>query len=338
MPSIKIPKYPFPVPNNHNIIWNPLSGFVDLNIIGHYVVNDDLKMFKIILFEHFDSGYFRGQNKDYPRLTTSLQRLKMPWDICLAQIQKSEFIDWFLRSPYYQLFAYNFELAPNKDTPAGQGLKFCFDLEAISQHYEFATNYLDITTKKDIALFFAYTYKDKKSGEYKPVEDFSSFRPCLYEAPCNSPIYNPFNSDVRIIGFQPLRRPILQYAMGICMDNSAVDYTCEFIKRELPREKKNAYEIYDKFEGGKGLFPDDYASLAAEMIKNRVLNEKIINFEIFSNYCKKFDQSPKALETKLKNAGYTFSDDKLLMTEEATQIMQKDVKETLVPWIHEYVR
>ena len=338
MSSIKIPKCPFPNPYKHNIVWNPLWGFKDMDIVGHYIVNKDKTMFKIMLWEHFNCSYFRGQNKDFPSFLTSLQRLKTPLDRCLAYVQKEEFIDWFLRTPYYQYFAYNVELPHDKNTPIGQGMKFCFDLEAIAQHYEFATNYLDITTKKDIALFFAYTYKDQKTDEYKPIEDFNAFQPHLFEVSYNSCLKEPFNPDVRIIGFQPLRRPILQYAMGICMDSPKTDYNCEFIKCALPTEKQKAYEIYDKFEGGKNLFPNDFASLIAKKIKDRVVKEKIINFDIFLKYCKLNQQDTKEMENILHNNGYNFSNEKLLITKDDEIFMQKEIDEVFIPWVDEFVR
>lgn len=339
MTSIPIPKCPFPNPYNHRIMWTPLTGHVDLDIIGHIILNNDKTHFKIMLWEEFSSnfGFFRGQNKDFPNFKTSWQKLNTPLERFLGWVQKEEFIDWFIRTPYFTHFAYKIEFAENNNIPEGEGLKFCFDFEAIAQHYEFPTNYLDITTKKEIAEFFAYTYKDETTGEYKPVEDFNKYQPHLYSSVGSNVFYNPRNQDIRIVGFQPLLRPILQFAMAINYENPVYDYNQEFHKIALPKERRKAFEIYDKFEGGKKIFPDDYASNAASMIQKRVTNERIINFETFLKYCKEFKQNPKDIKRKLHSKGYKFSDDKLLITAKASQDMQNHIDETLLPWINEFV-
>lgn len=51
------------------------------------------------------------------------------------------------------------------------GNKFEFDLEALAQHYNFKTNYLDVTRDREVVEFFAYTYIDD-NGKYQPRTDF----------------------------------------------------------------------------------------------------------------------------------------------------------------------
>jgi hypothetical protein len=53
------------------------------------------------------------------------------------------------------------------------GNKFEFDLEALAQHYNFKTNYLDVTRDIEVAEFFAYTYIDD-TGKYQPITNFDS--------------------------------------------------------------------------------------------------------------------------------------------------------------------
>ena len=55
MLSNKIPKYPFSNPYKHNIVWTPL-GFRDMDVVGHYIINNELKLFKIMLWEQFNGG------------------------------------------------------------------------------------------------------------------------------------------------------------------------------------------------------------------------------------------------------------------------------------------
>jgi hypothetical protein len=341
MTSVPIPEYPFPNPYNHRIMWTPFHLFIDLDIVGHMILNEDKTRFKIMLFEQFNGdlgGYYRGQNKDYPTFMTSWQKLKTPLEKCIGWMQKEEFIDWFIRTPYFEHFATRIEFAYKNDLPEGSGAKFCFDFDAIAQHYEFPTNYLDITTKRDIAEFFAYTYKDEKTGKYKPVEDFNKYHPVLYSSFASNVLNNPYNNDIRIVGFQPLLRPILQYAMAINYEDNLIDYNKEFHKIELPQEKEKSFEVFDKFEGGKKIFPDDdCATFAANLIREQTEDKKILNPEIFMKYCKEFNQNLKDIKNRLIRQGYRFSDKKVLMTKETLQDMQKHIDEKLIPWINEFV-
>lgn len=339
MTSVPIPEFPFPNPHNHKFIWTPLTGFIDTDIKGHLVLSNDNTMFKIMLWD-FDGveGYCRGQNKDFPTFQTSWQRLKTPMDRFLGWIQKQSFIDWFMRTPYYQHFAYNLEFAEYPDKiPEGMGAKFCFDFEAIAQHYEFPTNYLDMTTKRDVAEFFAYTYIDKK-GNYQPIYDFTEYQPTLYIQKYNGELSNPYNPNVRIVGFQPLLRPIRQYAMAINLENVDINYKEEFYKEFMKKDKKKAKDIFEKFEGGKTLFPDDYASIAEHMIRHRILIEKVIETKLLIKYCDKFKEQPKVMRERLKKQGYKFSDDTLLINEEVEKFMKEDIDKNLIPWLKEHVR
>ena len=264
-----------PNPYNHRLMRTPFGIIVDLDIKGQIILNEQYKMYKIMIYERLNGdigGYFRGENDKYPTFMTSYQKLSNDIERCLGLLQKREFIDWFIKTPYYEYFAYGSEYAPNPETtPKGEGYKFCFDLEAIAQHYEFQTNYLDITTKRDVALFFAYTHK--VNGKLVPLENFNDIQPCLYSS-FGSSLEHPYNLDVRVVGFQALPRPLKQQAMAINLENCKTDYKKEMQYEELPCDRRNAFRIYDKMEGGKLLMPDDWASRVAEQIKFKYENER----------------------------------------------------------------
>lgn len=325
-----------PNPYSHRIIRIPF-GFFDLDIKGHIILNEKYKTYKIMIFETFNGeigGYFRGENSKFPTFKTSWQKLENNFERCIGWLQKREFIDWFKRTPYFEHFAYKSEFAPYPETTLeGEGYKFCFDLEAIAQHYEFPTNYLDITTKREIAEFFAYTHNVNR--KLIPIENFTDFQPCLYSSSGCS-LENPHNPDVRIVGFQVLPRPLMQQAMAVNLENCVTNYKKEMHCRELPCDKKRAFAIYDKMEGGKLLMPDDWAGKASDMIKARYENEKLIHNGVFEKYCKEFKQNPKDIIKRLKNKGFNLTEEYLLITNEAKAQMQKDIEENIIPWINEY--
>ena len=330
----------FPMPSNsynHRIMKTPF-GIFDLDIKGRIILNEQYKMYKIMIFEMFNGdigGYFRGENDKYPTFLTSYQKLTNDIERCLGWLQKREFIDWFEQTPYYEYFAYESEYAPHTETtPKGEGYRFCFDLEAIAQHYEFPTNYIDITTKRDVAKFFAYTHKE--NGKLVPLEKFNGIQPCLYSS-FGSSLENPYNPDMRIVGFQALPRPLNQQAMAINLENCNTDYKKEMQCEELPCDKRQAFNIYDKMEGGKLLMPDDWASRISKQIKSKYENERLIHTLTFEKCCQEFNQKPEDLIKSLANYGYDLSDEHISVTDDAKADMQNDLKKNIIPWINEFV-
>lgn len=323
---------------NHRIVWTPF-GFINTDIKGHIILNRDKSFFKIMMFEMLsgDIGFYRGENRNFPSFQTSWQRLDTPLKYCLEWILKEEFLVWFQKTPYFKYFASQIEFAYNNNLPEGQGAKFAFDFEAIAQHYGFATNYLDITTKREIAEFFAYAYWDDKEEKYKPVEDFNIYHPHIFTSFGSKELLNPFNPDIRIVGFQPLLRPICQFAMAINFDNPSVDYNNEFYRIDLPQEKSKSFEVYDQFKGGEELFPPDYATQSAKMIRDKTEKYRDINYDSFMKYCKVFNQNPKDITKRLNNKGYRISNIVLQITDELLQDMQNHIEQRLMPWLKEHV-
>lgn len=150
-----------------------------------------------------------------------------------------------MQTPYYQL----------------QNIKvidcnFEFDLEALAQHYEFKTNYIDLTKNIEVAEFFAYTYLDDNMN-YQPISDFKQYHPHIYRARISDLM--SYNKNIlTIVGFQAALRPLRQTAMAINLSNgnkTIKDDIFEEIEIELTPEKakQKAFDIYNKFEGGKKL-------------------------------------------------------------------------------------
>mgnify|MGYP002626920125 CR=1 FL=1 len=96
-------------------------------------VSDD--KFRILLGNEYEPYLYRGENQKFDYFKPSLQRFEINSpSYCLEWIKKELFIDTFKKTPYYerlcglQVWKYYFD----------------FDLEAIAQHYEFKTNYIDL--------------------------------------------------------------------------------------------------------------------------------------------------------------------------------------------------
>ena len=144
------------------------------------------------------------------------------------------------------------------------------------------------------------------------------------------------NKDIRIVGFQVLQRPTKQQAMAIYLARN-IDYRKEMHCDELPRDKKAAFEIYDKMNGGELLFPDDYASRIATAIKNKYDQEKIINEDVFEDYCKEFALNPSKAKRYFSNLGYSITYDKVESSEKEKNNMQEEIDTEIIPWINEFI-
>ena len=133
-----------------------------------------------------------------------------------------------------------------------------------------------------------------------------------------------------------LQRPTKQQAMAIYLARN-IDYRKEMHCEELPRDKKAAFEIYDKMNGGELLFPDDYASRIATAIKNKYDQEKIINEDVFEDYCKEFALNPSHAKRYFNNLGYSITYDKVESSEEEKNNMQEEIDTEIIPWINEFI-
>ena len=202
--------------------------------------------FRILLGNEYEPYLYRGENNKYDYFQPSLQRYEfLSPEYCLAWLKKEEFKERFKYTPYYkcllQLRVMNHQ--------------FDFDLEAIAQHYGFATNYIDLTRSKEIAEFFAYTYWDSTDGCYKPIT--ANYSPRIYKAKMADAIrYNP--EIYQIVGFQACLRPLKQQAMALDLSDGNKTIRNELFEIiPLENTEQKVQEVFDKFEGGKLLFPDE---------------------------------------------------------------------------------
>lgn len=234
--------------NRYGLITNPVK------YSGTFFQTEKNKLALMIGHEFFPFLY-RGENQQFQQFQTSWQRLLGANDelkLCLGWIKKHEFIKAFKNSPYYS---------------RGKKIKVCdcefdFDLEAVAQHYEFATNYLDLTKDLGTALFFAYC-KNTGYGQYEPIcfenEDNNDYKPYLYVANMTK-LTEQYPDSLKIVGFQALLRPFKQYAMALDFGKNEITKSEIFDIIELPRKTSISCGIYEHFKEGYNLFPEDVMS------------------------------------------------------------------------------
>lgn len=270
---------------------------------------------KIIIGKEFDLPIFRGQNKSYS-LIPSICRLNEIYH-CIKCVKKENFKIIFKLTPYFKILSKMSIL----------GTYFEFDLEAIAQHYGFATKYLDITTDKQVALFFAYTYC--KNGKYYPITDFTDYQPTLYQDTALE--YGNPNSLIPI-GFQAVLRPQRQKAMAIDMTIKTISH---LTKTDLPKDVKKAQEIYEYFNGGDDLFPKDEL---INQIAHKIKESKTLDEKLFLRYCRHFHKDKKIVKEQLNKLGYQIKYcDEYHINKEIISKMECETYNIIIPWTKENI-
>ena len=340
------------VPAQHNFDLVMLEDFIQQSVISEFITKNSSYMHtfgmvedlskdgflvqtpnntaKIILGREFEPSLYRGENRDYGNFSSSFLRIddtKNPIKHCVEYIKREEFKRAFSRTSYYRII--------QKFRVMGYPLEV--DLDAVAQHYEFSTNYLDVTKNVQVALFFAYT--QYHNGKYFPIDNFDEldaegrpFTPILYTANfANIILSNPILS---IVGFQGVLRPQKQLAMALNISNSDdKNIISNFRKIILPRDRDISYAIYNSFNKGKDLFPDEPIS----EIRQIILNQSKLREDLFIQYCQKFNKNENQLKNELYETNYTIENWEVPIMPEMEARITKDIYEKMIPWIKEKI-
>lgn len=275
--------------------------------------------FRILIGNEYEPYLYRGENKKYDYFQPSLQRLKVNSpEYCLEWIKKELFIDIFKETPYYKRLC---------------GLQvrqyfFDFDLEAIAQHYEFKTDYIDLTRNQEVAEFFAYTYFDEENKCYKPIT--SEYQPCLYRAKMADVIQYD-HSTFQIVGFQGCSRPLKQQAMALNLSKGNKTIREELFETiSLENSEQKAKEVFEKFDGGKQLFPNE----TILHLKNIVENNDIVTEQYMIRYAKKFKIPFHKVKSLLhNNYNIKIRNKYLYLNPDLIMYMNREFNEKIKTWV-----
>lgn len=199
---------------------------------------------------------YRGQTEDWPCIPALARKDKLE-DRFLVSCQNVAFQDVLSEHPYVALTRSSNFL----DTP------IYVDLCGLAQHYGLHTDMLDLSLNFDVASFFATCRWDGESRCFQPIS--TARRPgIIYRM--RFPLWNGrFPAPAcKIVGWQPLPRPAQQRAVGIrlrTLDDLDKYPGVEIIK--FRQSKDVSSRIFELFNGGKDLFPDDVAADMAEEAK-----------------------------------------------------------------------
>lgn len=216
--------------------------------------------------------YYRGESKFHQECLPSLWREKNKEkqlkDQLLSYLQTSEMIAVMEQHPVIRFLTHN----PIR-IPLTRGITQVvvpIQYDGLAQHYGIKTRYLDLTTDKWSAAFFAAT--DYKNGNYIPhtIQDSDSFENkfgaiYILQQPIDQDILANYN--IFPIGQQYFNRPGCQSALVMDMNKFRDLNLCPIVKKVFFRHENQVSEqIFFLSQRGKRFFPNDSLQKVVEKI------------------------------------------------------------------------
>lgn len=279
--------------------------------------------FSVILGPEFNPLIYRGQNNDYPFMPSSQRYELADGDERIRHaidwIKKNEFLKLMLNTPYctrtqkFKVLNYNYEV----------------DTEAFAKQYNYVSDCLDVTRNMMVAYFFAYTYYNQEKNQLLPIEDFSTYTPTLYVANLKE-IYSTVPDAIKKIGMQPTVRAKVQQTMSINVAENKDLVKDLFKKIELPKNPVVARNIFNQFDGGRLIFPADYASRCAVQIRGH----RTIQEEFVEKYCDETGTDKAWLRSEIKKIGFELINQPWDIPEQARYMINREIDEYIIPYLN----
>ena len=276
----------------------------------------------IILGTEFNPIVYRGLNNDYVFMPDSQRyelfdgkeriRHSINW------IKKREFLNLMSETPYFTRI---------RDYKVS-GCSYEFDMEAVAKHFNYMSDYVDVTRNMSVAYFFAYTYFNEDKKCYMPIENFEYNTPTIYVASLKD-LYRQAPESVENLSWQPFNRTKQQLAMSVNTSKNWRKVQDVFKKVYLSKNPAIAKYIYELFEGGDLLFPKDYISMCA----TQVMEYKTLHEDLIYKYCDETKTDIKWLSEELKKLDYEFVNQPWYIPEQAKDIINKEIDENIIPYM-----
>jgi len=229
-------------------------GFVSDDREGLHAIRDQNGYIRLQSGVEMPSFMYRGQPEEYWPCLPSLSRLKTVGSQLLALCRNVAFEDTISDHPFVRI-------TENADF---LGDPLYVDKQGLAQHYGLATDMIDLTSNFDVASFFAVCRLNEQENCYLPVKDAGKpgviYRiiPCILLARAwEEGREDPFS----FVGWQPLPRPEQQRACGVKLQNGEDFLRLPSVQKVYFRHNAAVAErIWDAFDQGAALFPDDAAA------------------------------------------------------------------------------
>jgi len=214
---------------------------------------------KVVLKSGLEWSFFqyRGQINEYQVCNANLYRTLDNNEIFLQICRTVAFEQLLDKHPYIKLLK----------TIRFHDSELYINNTAIAQHYELKTPYLDLTGNFEIASFFATCEFDPIAKEYKPY--YNSDEPgVIYIYNEAAHFMNVEDIKFEYLGWQGLPRPEEQKASIYHLNYDDDFAKLRGVKKHYFKHSKSiSKRVWNKFNKGKTLFPDDVAADLANECK-----------------------------------------------------------------------
>ena len=246
---------------------------------------------------------FRGQNKYFNPSKPSMFRSGAQ-RFLLENIAYQEMFYTIYSHPLVQLLDAGIIL---------QGHKFSFEMNlyGLTQHYYNKTSLLDLTASEDVAKFFAVTDYSAENDSYTPHVQNGIGVLYYYEIGFDS----FWKDQLKTIGLQVFPRSFLQ--KGFLRDMSKTENFNDFPQVSAVKFYHNASiskKIFDKFHGGKDLFPIDILEKHWKNRSSNVISQVTYDYNARNNPHDNILRNRRELEEKgwrIADYSPSFSSDEL---------------------------
>ena len=263
----------------------------------------DDKYCKLLPYPEFAIFLFRGQDRFHDPCLSSLYREN------LTAIQR--FAER-VRNAEFELLLKNHPAVRDVSHESIYDHLIKIDYDGLAQHYGLKTDLIDFTSDPRVAAFFACCRFNKETGRYEPVMQPDGYGVYykfnfLMSTMISIGQKNVTEFGSRVIGQQPLPRPgeqsAFSYRLGRkqCLNKQKLLNIYKF-----QHNAQASMKIYEKFEGGKLLFPPDLLEEKIEYLKMSKSFSKgafHIAFERYGKTDKKI-----SMRNDLLKAGYSIAE------------------------------
>lgn len=273
--------------NDENFIMTKLQS-------GRYVLKPNLKNRKFL---------FRGEPESYLSCKPNLFRKSEQTYYLEELIKGQEMCLLMLSHPLVQLLDIGIDLCDNI-------YQFEMNLYGLTQHYYNKTNLIDLTSKPEVALFFALTKYDSQKDTYTPIMDNNYNEGSIYYYTLDITDFKC--TPLRTIGLQVFNRSGRQYGfLYECTKTTEFNNLKQVNIVKFKHNPEISKNFFDKFNGGRDLFPEDILSRHWRNKNQKVLSNRVVRLNSMINTNSNILKELKCLDYTIENYIPRFTDEEL---------------------------
>lgn len=176
------------------------------------------------------------------------------------------------------------------------------------------------------------TYFDKEDGIYKPIKESDDYEPLVYYIKITD-LYDLCKDAFKIIGLQPFGRPALQMAFAIDTRLFNKDLKQHFKVVPVKKSEDGIQHIYNFYDKGKTLFPDERILQDINRIKNGNGRNVNIPAKWLLKYSELFKMDYSKLRSQLAKKHYKVVDNYYALTKFEQEQINIETTTKILPWI-----